>query len=192
MTRSMVKNWVAFAAAVSLSACNAPEVNAPAATNPAIPTPDAPDTPTVVAAKAMIKHDGEVIAYVIDVKMDEAVVYIPSVSRYTEISLSTGKYTNNSTRYFSEPDGEGTTYVSWFVGEIGKAVIYSKLVDRYYIITNWAPDETVVQSALYNGAIQNITPLVTGTDQTMKVAEIEETSRPYNFESIAPIALSFE
>jgi len=150
----------------------------------------------IQAASVHIVNNGKKIAYVLGIESNVATIYIPSVDRYTRVDLTTGKY-QKTWVYYSGPDctGIAVTAGRTFPGETGKSVVF--FGGRYYRITGQYPGQFSYRSMFneydypYPSAPEGCSNYASSQPYPVTTFVFEEVSRPYDFESIAPLKVQF-
>ena len=152
-----------------------------------------PSLISVAHASSYIEHNGEKIAYVLLLYSNTATLYVPTIDRYLNIDIRTGRYIDNNIVYFSEVDCLGLVFTSSFPGISGKAIIFSN--DKYYLVTNSFLGFSVSYFSSYfsssNEKCYN-SPYETGSKLYGGAFSLNQINRPYNFERIAPLKIKFE
>lgn len=143
----------------------------------------------VTEALATIQNNNQTVAYVISIGQDTAEVYIPSADRYANIHLSTGQYVDQFA-YFSGQNCTGSAY-SDVPGPLGKGIAY--INGAYYQTSSAIPPSQITIGSMYqgaNGVCEGISETIDnfGGSSTLLV----QTSRPYDFTSLAPLNLSYQ
>jgi len=156
------------------------------------------------STKAVIKNGATTVAHVVGFVVGGIVaVYIPSVDKYATVELKSGNYFNLAYPYGAEfyfpadaCAGSPEVIESDFVGEVGKTVLYKPNDSSYWLVSakrttayNYKSigasdggtcaletDGTVTPSDSSGGLYFNITP----------------ATRPYDFEAIAPLTITYE
>lgn len=148
------------------------------ATPTATPSAAAVDSPNPV-----LQSGDTTIAYVLSFQgEDDVTVYMPGLSRYAYIALSTGNYVQTQT-YFSGAGCTGTAMAGSWVGEIGKSVIYAN--STYYLITGFSTASFAYQS-YWNTVTQACVNASSSTTAGIELGTVKVTTQPYSFTGGAP------
>lgn len=152
------------------------------------------------ADRGVIKNAGTTVAKIV-AWLDtggKVAVYIPSADRYASIDLETGAYVSRGidsdfSLYYSTDGCSGTPVVSsqHFVGEVGKAVLYHPATDTYFRVVS-SRSSYAYKSKLGISAGCDDVDATFSADTGSGPFDIEVTTRPYNFEAIAPLTITYE
>ena len=154
-------------------------------------------TTTSGNTRAVIKSGTTTVAYVISWAEHAEIVnvYIPSVERYATINLYTGTYASEAgdsshVFLFSSADCSGNAIAvnDTFIGQSLKTIVYDQVGDKYYLVTGHAESNTYNSSQ--NARTGSSFSASGGTDTRSYGLTI--STRPYNFEVIAPLTISYE
>jgi len=147
------------------------------------------------STKAVIKSGTTTVARVVAwVDFAEQVtVYIPSADRYATIDLFTGQYKpqgmdNKHSFYYSTANCSGAPVAisEDFVGEVGKTVVFENLTSAYFLVTGHQA------SLSYTSSKYASIPCDNSAGSTTESFALTATTRPYNFEAIAPLTITYE
>jgi hypothetical protein len=147
------------------------------------------------ADRGVIKNAGTTVAKVIAwVDFAEQVtVYIPSAERYATIDLFTGQYKAQGldakhTFFYSTANCSGAPVAvsEDFVGEVNKTVIYENTTGAYFLVTGHQASIAYTSSKYASIACDN------NPGSTTESFALTATTRPYNFEAIAPLTITYE
>ncbi|MBI1860467.1 MAG: hypothetical protein HYR96_06080 [Deltaproteobacteria bacterium] len=142
---------------------------------------------------AVLKHGSDSLGFVMDfIQYDFVHAYIPSIDQYVRINLTTGKYRDNETYqlWFTTSDCSGTVYSNQYHGVPGKTVTLSANNGKYYLVKNVTSSAVTIASYQSSGITCKATSFSVGPSD--RVAILEEVTRPYDFESIAPLTIEFK
>lgn len=177
---------------LALLGCNAPESPSSPAPASESQTVTSLGAPVASIRTAVIQSGGQTVAYVVGLlNYGQMLVYIPSQDVYAQIDPYTGKY-SPSLIYYTGASCTGTPFighsgssVAWY-GEIGKSVVFDGT--SYYKVT---ADNHAAGTA--NSYCNNTTTWNYGSATVVSdTAELTASSRPYNFEAIAPLTVVFQ
>jgi hypothetical protein len=159
-------------------------------------TEEVPVSP-VVSSNAYISNGSSKVAYVLGVANGYADVYIPSADRYATINLTTGAYAPLSELkwrpayyYYTGLNCTGTCYVSTFLGELGKSIIYDQ--SAYYKV---AAVETSPIATLSQFSTSVSTTTCRNFSTTLPANEyynVTADTIPYDFSTIAPLTIQYQ
>lgn len=157
----------------------------------------------VGVGRGVIKSGGTTVAHVVNFVAGGVVaVYIPSVDKYATIELKSGNYFNLAYPYGAEfyfPSdacaGNPEVIQYHFVGEVGKTVIYKSNDTSYWLVST-------KRTTAYNYKSISLADGTCGTDIDGTITpsdsggvlyfNITPTTRPYDFEAIAPLTITYE
>jgi hypothetical protein len=147
------------------------------------------------ADRGVIKDAGTTVAKIVAwVDFAEQVtVYIPSADRYATIDLYTGQYKAQGldakhSFYYSTANCSGAPVAvsEDFVGEVNKTVIYENSTDSYFLVTGHQATLSYTSSKYASLACDD------NPGSTTESFALTAASRPYNFEAIAPLTITYE
>ena len=143
-------------------------------------------------ALATIVSEGSTVAHIISFGAAEVWVYIPSADKYAYVDLATGNYLGWIT-YWSDANCSGTTFATSYIGEAGKTIQYDSYRSKYFLVTSAIPVGTPLQyqSTSYLGACTNAVNGPYTLNATRGAAQLSETARPFNFNALAPLTVTF-
>ncbi len=131
---------------------------------------------------------GQILAYVVGLqKTGFMTLYLPGLDQYMEVNQRTGKYRTNLV-YYTGSGATGEAFAglstSWY-GEVGKTVITNGA--EYFLVDS--PRATTVGVSYINGV--NMFDFMIPTTET-DAYNLVSITRPYDFESIAPLAITYQ
>lgn len=149
----------------------------------------------VGAGRAVIKNGGSVVAYIVDfVYPGVALVYIVSSDRYANIDLQTGQYKigsagGNTEFAFSGLNSTGIGVIDddW-AGPVGNMVFF--VANKYWLVGSGTVTSFSYQSWCNgDGSCSNSSGSIMNPERYKPLTEI---TRPFNFEAIAPLTITYE
>lgn len=145
--------------------------------------------------RGVIKNSGTTVARVVTWLdfAEQVTVYIPSADRYAAIDLYTGQYQAQGldakhTFYYSTSNCSGSPVAisEDFVGEVGKTIVYENSTNTYFLVTGHQASLSYNSSKYASLSCQNT------AGSTTESFAITSSSRPYNFQALAPITITYE
>lgn len=153
---------------------------------------------SVNAGRAVIKDgSGNTVAHLVQFSAPRVVLlYLVSSNKYAFIDMTTGEYTssrspaNTITFWFSGASCSGNAAVDddW-MGPIGTIFFVS---NRYLEVTSTAVSGFPYVSSLSSGQFFSPEDCLSSSGTTAGAFVLTEVSRPYDFEAIAPLTITYE
>jgi len=147
-------------------------------------------------SQATLDSKNSTIGYILGFEEGWALVYLREEKKYVEMDIQSGDYrpypyVRSKVIYFSALNCTGTAIAEQFKGEVGKAVLY--IQDSRYFLVN-SLDDYSSSNFIYKSQF-SWTGGCTDTGELSfdRIAgTMTETSRPYDFASIAPFTVKYK
>ncbi|MBO9668488.1 MAG: hypothetical protein J7501_16950 [Bdellovibrio sp.] len=142
---------------------------------------------SIASISGYVQSNGATVGHVLGIYNNVASMYVPTIDSYVNVDLATGEYANDFA-YFSELNCTGVPMATSHLGTSNKAVIF--VGGRYYRVLEKFTGTFIYKSWNTQGQCSNISPA--GSVLSNPAYRVQEINRPYDFESLAPLAVRFK